>query len=121
MIVIETFAPRRAELAPDAEQDLRKTVRARVCRRGVGLGYLASRVDLIVESNEHALADRLVAAGEDHGVVEVDRPVRADRCRRPHRAHDDDSLLALDDKVKKIAGFLDRISTVRDSRPRWKK
>ena len=66
---IERFKARASHVAEKAEFRRAEGVR----RRGVVLGDVACRVDLIVESDEHALADCLLAACEAHGVEEVDR------------------------------------------------
>ena len=81
---------------------------------GVTLGDGPGAVDVVVGDHEHAASLRPRIARDADGVVDVQRPVGAERGRRPHRAGQHDRLVALDDEVEEVRRLLHRVGAVRD-------
>ena len=80
----------------------------------MALGDRARAVDVVVGDDEHAASLRPRIRRDADRVVDVQRPVGADRRRRPHRADEDDRLVALHDEIEEVRRFLHRVGAVRD-------
>ncbi len=81
---------------------------------GVALGDVAAGVDLVVQHGQRALALGGRVGRDQHGVVQVERAIGAQRGARAHRAHHHHRLVALERQVQEVSGFLDGIGAVRN-------
>ena len=71
-------------------------------------------MDPVVHDDQHSAAHRLRLRRHGHRVVVVERPVRRERRRRPHRRGQHHRLPGLDDEVEEVPRLLDRVGAVRD-------
>ncbi len=81
---------------------------------GVALGDGPGAVDVVVGDDQHAASLGLRIGRDADGVVDVQRPVGAERRRRPHRAGEHDRLVGLHDQVEEVGGLFHRVGAVRD-------
>ena len=78
------------------------------------LGHRARIVDIVVGDHQHAAPFRPRIGRHADRVVDVQRAIGAERRGRSHRTSEDHRLVALDDEVEEVRGFLHRIGAVRD-------
>src|SRR5688572_17018165 len=68
--------------------------------RGAALGYIARAVNVVVDHDHRAATACVRVRGHGHGVVEIERPVGAQRGGRPHGAGENHGARAPDDEMQ---------------------
>lgn len=81
---------------------------------GVGLDGVSGRGNLVIEHNQNTAVLGTPASSKLDGGEQVDGAVGTDSCGGPHRADDNNRLLALDGKIEEEGRLLQGVGTVGD-------
>jgi hypothetical protein len=92
---------KRAVGAPEGVETLR-----------VALADLGGCMNRLAHDDEDAAAARVLVPGDAHGGRQIRRSVPAGIGERPHRAAEDDRLVALEGEVEEVGGLLQRVRPV---------
>ena len=106
-VVDDAIAIDHAEYAITASLERLETKR-------VGFCHLTSRVDFVVEHDQHTFAAGLRFGGDAKPIEQVGCTFVSKRARVAHRSHDHDRLVAANGQVEEVGRLLERVGSARD-------